>query len=305
MPIHAERFLGAAIQNLEPLQGTYVHGQIMRDLREKTGQEDSGYARWLAALLPWLCRRCGLSRPARILDFGCGSGELAVLMTSLGYEATGVDVHAVHLRLARILAEENGIPADRFVLHENGPLPFADGAFDIVTMDSVYEHLSDDVLERVLPELRRVCSGVVFMLLPNRLKTRDDHTGLALVNWMPRGLAAWCVRASGPYHRYGISKDGSWDVYPRTYWAVRRRLERHGFQVDFAPDEVVYPPLETAQPLYHLAAGRGWKSALHAPLRGLCRAMIAAGAPRQAFYPYLNLVVAGTAEPSASLPSGR
>lgn len=304
MPINAERFLVTAIQNLEPLRGTYVHGQIIRDLREKTEQVDSGYALWLAALIPWLGRRCGIDRPPRVLDFGCGSGELAVLMNSLGCDATGVDVHAVHLRLARVLAEENGIPADRFVLHESGPLPFADGAFDIVTMDSVFEHLSDDALEQVLPELRRVCSGLLFVLVPNRLKLRDDHTGLALINWMPRGLAAWCVGVRGPYHRYGISKDGSWDVYPRTYWAVRRRLQRYGFEVDFVSDEVVYPPLEMARPLYRSDTTRGWKSLLLAPLRGLYCALIAAGMPRQAFYPYLNLVMTGKGRRSASLSLG-
>jgi len=294
MPIRAERFLAAAIQNLEPLRGTFVHAQVIRDLREKTEQVDSGYGRWLAALLPWLGGRCGLDRPARVLDFGCGSGELGVLMHSLGYDVSGVDVHAAHLQLARILAEENGLSADRFVLHESGPLPFPDGAFDIVTMHSVFEHLSDEVLERVLPEIRRVCSGVLYILVPNRFKPEDDHTGLALVNWMPRWLAARYARARGQYHRYGISKDGSWDVYPRTWWAVCRRLKRHGFDVDFIPDEFVYPPLVKARPLYRPGAGRGWKSLLFAPLRGLCRVLVTGGMPRQAFYPYLNLVMTET-----------
>ena len=304
MPINAERFLGAAIQNLEPLRGTYVHGQVIRDLREKTEQVDSGYGRWLAALLPWLCARCGLDRPPRVLDFGCGSGELAVLMNSLGYDAVGVDVHAVHLRLARILAEENGLSADRFVLYEGGPLPFPDGVFDIVTMDSVLEHVSDEVLEQVLPELGRVCSGVVFALAPNRLKTHDDHTGLALVTWLPRGLGALYVRARGPYHRYGISIDGSWDVYSRTYWAVRDRFGRHGFSVEFVPDELVYPPLDVARPLYELGAGRGWKAPLLAPVRGLCRMLVATGTPRQAFYPYFNLVMTRAERRPAPGPAG-
>jgi ubiquinone/menaquinone biosynthesis C-methylase UbiE len=291
MPLKADRFLRAAIQNLEPLRGTFVHAQVIRDLREKTEQVDSGYARWLAGLLPWLGRHCGLARPARVLDFGCGSGELTVLMNSLGYDAVGLEVHGAHLRLARILAEENGLSADRFVLSQGGPLSFPDGSFDIVTMSSVFEHLSDEVLDQVLPELARVCVGALFVLVPNRLKTRDDHTGLALINWLPRGLAALCVRASGPYHRYGISQDGSWDVHPRTYWAVRQRLERHGFRVGFVPDEVVFPPLETARPLFELGSGRGWKSLVLAPVRWLCRALLATGTPRQAFYPYLNLVM--------------
>lgn len=290
MALRAEQFLLAAREHLAPLRGTHIHDQVLRDLLDKTEQADAGYGRWLGALLPWLAAQCGLERPPRVLDFGCGSGELAVLTNSLGFETTGVDVHADHLRLARILAAENGMPEERFVLSEGGPLPFADGAFDVVTLHSVLEHLGDEVLEQVLPEIARVCSGAVFLLAPNRLKTRDDHTGLAFVPWLPRGLAGLYIRACGPRYRYGISQDGSWDVHYRTFDAIRRRFERHGFAVGFVPDELVYPPLDRKPPLYAHVAGSLGKRALLAPFRVAIRLVISLGRPRQAFYPYLALV---------------
>src|SRR2546428_622452 len=168
-------------------------------------------------------------------------------MNTLGYEAVGLDLHEEHLALARILARENDVPESRFVLHAGGALPFEDQSFDLVTLFVVLEHLSDAVLDRVLPELVRVCAGGIFIQVPNRLQTRDDHTGLRLVPWMPRRVAEWYVRLHGPRHRYAISRDGTWDVYYRSYNAIRRRFEKVGLRVRFVPDALWYPPLDLAR----------------------------------------------------------
>jgi SAM-dependent methyltransferase len=290
MAIRAERFLAAALKNLESLKGTYLYPQVVRDLREKTGQVDGGYGGWLVALIPWLARNRRVDRPPRVLDFGCGTGELAVLMNDLGFEASGLDMHVKHLGLARILAEENGIPPERFVLHVSGALPFPDDAFDVVMMNSVVEHMDDRVLDSVLPELRRVCAGSLFILIPNRWKTHDDHTGLAFATVLPRWLAVPYVRAHGAFRRYGISRDGSWDVHSRTFYAVRSRLRRHGFRVGFVPDELVFPPVDVALPLDRIGGSGGAKALLGLPVRALVRSLVRAGIPHHVFYPYLNLV---------------
>lgn len=125
----------------------------------------------------------------RILDFGCGSGELTVRMGCLGYEVYGLDVHEDHLALAKILAVENGLSEDIFILNTSNRLPFPDAYLDIITMFSVLEHLDDTTLDWLLPELKRVCRGIVYVLVPNRLKPTDDHSGLRFVPWIPRWLA--------------------------------------------------------------------------------------------------------------------
>lgn len=292
MPLHADRFLEAARARLEPLRGTYIYEPIARDLLAKTEQVDAGYGRWLSALLPYLAKECGVAGRPRVLDFGCGSGELTVLMNTLGFEVFGLDLHVENLALARILAAENGVPESRFVPHEDGPLPFTQGSFDLVTMFVVLEHLSDPVLERVIPELLRVCSGGIFVQVPNRLQTRDDHTGLAFVPWMPRLLAALYVRAHGPRRRYWISRDGSWDVHYRTFETIRRRFGAHGCSVRFVPDRLVYPPLEEARPLFQAAQGTPrWKRLVYALTRGGVRLLHGSDLPRQAWYPYLSLLI--------------
>ena len=292
MKLQADRFLAAATAQLEPLRGAWIYDCAMRDHAAKVGHVEAGYAAWLSDLIPWIARTYGLGARPRILDFGCGTGELTVLMRALGYDATGIDLHAEHLALARILAGENGMPTAMFVRHESGPLPFERAGFDLATLFVVLEHLSDPVLDLALPELRRVCRGPLFVLVPNRLQTRDDHTGLPLLPWMPRALARLFVAAAGPRRRYALSVDGAWDVYYRSVGAIRRRFARHGYAMTFVPGAHVYPPLAAAPPLFAPETpGHGWRHSAHVAAGIALRATVGRGAPPEAWYPYLNLVM--------------
>jgi SAM-dependent methyltransferase len=290
--LKADRFIAAAVAYLEPLKGKYIYEPIVQDYHRKTEQVDGGYARWLSTALPFLVQQYGLPKQPKILDFGCGTGELTVLMNALGFPATGVDVHDDHLALARLLAEENGLPPSTFVQsQEQGRLPFPDQSFDLVTLFVVLEHLSDDVLKWLLPELRRICKGVIYVLVPNKLQTRDDHTGLRFVPWMPRSLAAWYIQLRGEYYRYAISKEGGWDVYYRSFKRIERQFAQAGLRLELPPDEVIFPPLREAAPIHQVGLTLpilGRQLALRVPLP--VRAMGRLGWPGQAFYPYLNLL---------------
>lgn len=79
----------------------------------------------------------------RILDFGCGTGSALDLLGRHG-TVTAVDDSEIALALCR--ERQAGSRAVRLVrVPEQGPLPFADGSFDLVTALDVLEHLPDDV----------------------------------------------------------------------------------------------------------------------------------------------------------------
>jgi 2-polyprenyl-3-methyl-5-hydroxy-6-metoxy-1,4-benzoquinol methylase len=290
-PLRAERFMKAAIGHMSPYKGTYIYDCFLRDFREKTDQAGAGYGRWLEGLIRYLIATYDLRKEAAILDFGCGMGELSVRMASLGYRVTGLDRDPDYLALARILAEENGLRGVDFVEAKELRLPFADGSFDIITMFSVVEHLSDAMLDKVLPELARVSRGVVFVVIPNKLKARDDHTGLPFLGWMPRWAATVFVRLAGRSHPSSMSADGRWDVYYRTLGRLEALFKRHGFGLNFVPRRVVYPDLAAVPPIRGIGktlafGGREVFAGIPFPVR----AMLGLGVPREAFYPYLNLV---------------
>lgn len=289
--LNADEFLRATDTYLRPLEGTYLYDAIRQGLRAKTGQVDAGYARHLESLIPYLVRQFELCETPAILDFGCGTGELTVLMNLLGYRAIGVDIHDEHIALARILARENGLDDSVFVRNSGRTLPFPDKAYDIITLFVVLEHLNDITLHWVLPELRRICKGVVYVLVPNRIQTVDDHTGLALVPWMPRRIAAVYVRCWGKRYRYAISKTGAWDVTYRTFWTIRRRFKRYGFDLDFPPDSAAFPPIipgcsgiQKIQKSIKLFSRR---FELRVPLEPILDFI---GADKRPLYSYLNLI---------------
>ncbi|AOU98655.1 hypothetical protein BI364_12415 [Acidihalobacter yilgarnensis] len=289
--LRADRFLEAAIKHIAPLKGTHIYDAKLLDYQQKTSSPESGYGRWLQALLTHLKRFYISGHRLKILDFGCGTGELTVMMNHLGFDATGIDLHTEHLGLARILANENGLPESIFVQSHGPKLPFDDNSFDVVTMFVVLEHLNDEVLDVILTELRRVCHGVLYVLVPNKLQIRDDHTGLRFLPWMPRWLALLYLKTRGRRHQYCISEDGSWDVYYRGLRRIRKLFAVKGFEMDFIADEWVFPSLEKVPPITLIGKrikiqGRWVPIGIPLPYRTLLRW----GFPKQVFYPYLNLV---------------
>lgn len=87
----------------------------------------------------------------RILDAGCGSGPLSAALRDRGALVTGVDSSAGMVELAR---RRLGADADLRVADLRDPLPFGDGAFDVVVSSLVLHYLED--WGPTLAEMRRV-----------------------------------------------------------------------------------------------------------------------------------------------------
>src|SRR5438270_8727215 len=78
-------------------------------------------------------------RGDRALDLGCGAGTFTAVLAELGADAIGVEVAEAALSRARAAYPELAfrlVPVD-------GPLPFEDGAFDLVWASEVIEHVAD------------------------------------------------------------------------------------------------------------------------------------------------------------------
>ncbi len=97
----------------------------------------------------------------RILDLGCGQGEMARFFRDLGYQVVGVDVAETNVARMR----ELGFEAHQADLNE--PLPFPDGSYCGISLLDVIEHVVK--AEQLIGECRRVLrpGGWLLLSTPN------------------------------------------------------------------------------------------------------------------------------------------
>jgi ubiquinone/menaquinone biosynthesis C-methylase UbiE len=107
---------------------------------------------------------------ARVLDAGCGRGEVLAACARAGAASvTGVDSSSAAVEIAREVVAGEVLQADI------ARLPLPDASFDRVLMGDVIEHLDSDQAAAALAEARRVLAPggrLVLHTAPNRRFTR-------------------------------------------------------------------------------------------------------------------------------------
>lgn len=104
-------------------------------------------------------------KPQRILDLGCGTGQITDILSQIFPNATVVGIDM----LRESLAEGKRLNSDPdYVQSDASLLPFPDATFDIIMMLEVVEHFDDP--GKLLGEIRRVLSGngLILISTPNR-----------------------------------------------------------------------------------------------------------------------------------------
>jgi SAM-dependent methyltransferase len=122
-------------------------------------------------------RRFALANVAagdRVLDLGCGTGDLTAELAEAGAVAVGVEVAEAALRRAHARHPE----LDFRLAPIDGPLPLADGSVDVVWSSEVIEHVADT--GRWLSEVRRVLvpRGRLLLTTPSHGRLRLAVAGL-------------------------------------------------------------------------------------------------------------------------------
>jgi SAM-dependent methyltransferase len=96
---------------------------------------------------------------ARVLEVGCGEGEIAGLLHARWGEVTGLDLPDAGLR-----ADWAGVAGPRFLHADAEQLPFPDDHFDVVVAVEVLEHLRDPA--QGLAEMARVSRRHLVLSVP-------------------------------------------------------------------------------------------------------------------------------------------
>src|SRR6478735_474444 len=106
----------------------------------------------------------------RLLDVGCGSGQLALMAAKDGLAVTGVDIASNWVERARARAQAEGLHT-RFEEADAEALPFEEASFDVVA--SLIGAMFAPPPDLVAKELLRVC--------------KPGGT-IAMANWTPQGF---------------------------------------------------------------------------------------------------------------------
>jgi len=149
-----------------------------------------------AKLRPRLARSLDLAQlkpGVRMLDLGCGRGEVTVHAALRGASVVAVDYSPDCVRLTREAAEivgrSGGADPDvrdriQVTLADATALPFPDRSFDRVTMLDVVEHLVPWQLDGAMREVRRILKPDGFAVIhtvPNRWALTVGYPLLRLV----------------------------------------------------------------------------------------------------------------------------
>jgi ubiquinone/menaquinone biosynthesis C-methylase UbiE len=158
-----------------------------------------------------------------ILDFGCGCGRVVRHWGTL----SGCRIHGTDVNLELVRWCRRALPFAEFRHNRLAtPLPYESDSMDFVYAISVFTHLSEELQEFWMGELRRILKPRGLLLITtkgtSRLEPLDDDerrrfaAGEVVVKWARHAGSNWCAA-----------------FHPEAY--VRRVLARDLEVVDFVP----------------------------------------------------------------------
>lgn len=166
----------------------------------------------------------------KILDVGCGCGELVIHAALAGAEATGLDYSEAALALAREAAGRLGARA-RFHLGDVSELP--PNQYDAILIADVVEHLHQHQLERLYQDLSaRLAPGgrLIIHTWPNRWHTEFAYP-IARILLMPFGVKKPAIPRK-PH-------DEIMHVNEQSLWSLRHDLRSAGYRAEVWLEHVI------------------------------------------------------------------
>jgi SAM-dependent methyltransferase len=193
-----------------------------------TGDYDF-FSRYMEKGAEQFFRRLGIKPGTRLLDVGCGAGQLALIAARAGARVTGCDIATNWIDAARTRAAAEGLE----ITFEEGDaesLPYEDGQFDAVI--SLIGAMFAPRPDLVAAELTRVCrpGGII-----------------AMANWTPGGFIGQMFKAIAKYIApSGMPSPVLWGdeatVRERLHEGIadlQCALQIYHFDYPFPPDTVV------------------------------------------------------------------
>lgn len=154
-----------------------------------------------------------LGRKGRLLDVGCGIGELLWAAKESGWDYVGIDPSKQFIEIAR---EKLGVEGKTTTLEDAG---FSDNSFDIVTMGGIIEHLYSPLT--TLDEVNRILrpDGWFWFDAPNEdglyMKAGNLYMRLRGKDWV-----VTLAPTFPPYHVQGFNPNSLRKLMAKTKFEI-------------------------------------------------------------------------------------
>lgn len=193
-----------------------------------TGDYDV-FSRYLEPDAHLFFRRIGIEPGQRVLDVGCGTGQLALIAARAGAVVTGCDIATNSLERAGERARQENLAAT-FDEADAEALPYADAQFDVVT--SLVGAMFAPRPDLVASELIRVCK---------------PGGKIAMANWTPQGFVGQMFKIIARYIApNGMPSPVLWGDQATVHERFRKGVlnlrctyRHYQFEYPFPPDVVV------------------------------------------------------------------
>ncbi len=121
-----------------------------------------------------------------VLDWGCGRGRSVAKLRELGFNAFGVEIDDATMKNGFDLFHSRGLKPNQLLRNIEDISDFADGYFDFVFSEQVFEHVKDLML--VAKEQARLTkiNGVGLHCFPSSHCVEEGHLFMPFVHWLPK-----------------------------------------------------------------------------------------------------------------------
>ncbi|HEY6116503.1 MAG TPA: class I SAM-dependent methyltransferase [Candidatus Dormibacteraeota bacterium] len=145
---------------------------------------------------------------AKVMDFGCGDGRVAIPLAAMGYEVTGVD--ASSNMLAALAERDPDLPVFQSDGTDFGK-HLGRRKFDAVYCLAVLIHHDYETGEQLVANLRSVVKkgGILALDWPTSDEPSDGHGWLGVTTWSPERQAEIAARLK----MEPVEADRPWSVW--------------------------------------------------------------------------------------------
>lgn len=128
------------------------------------------------------------SKGKKLLDFGCGVGDVALGLSRFGYDIIAVDKDKRAIEIAKVGNKQFKCEINFQTI--SGSINYKN-KFDVVIFNHVIEHVKnpDKTLREIHAALKP--NGIVYVTTVNKLYPIDPHSGMVFASWFNKNLFTW------------------------------------------------------------------------------------------------------------------